>query len=140
MDGGDELVNGASKPRNRGPVIAHPGFASAHPGLRNLRNSEPREDGAPRLWVVGALHGRFRIKGDHERLLVGCERLLRAQLVGLWIRGRIERFRSPLAALAVVHALMGLAALETLPAYHFAFDAMQAAMARLARSDLGYLG
>jgi len=66
--------------------------------------------------------------------------ILGIALGGLWIRGRIERFRSPLAALAVVQVLMGLAALATLPAYHFAFDAMQAAMAWLPRSDLGYLG
>ncbi len=66
--------------------------------------------------------------------------ILGIALGGLWIRGRIERFKSPVAALAVVQILMGLAALATLPAYHYAFDVMQAVMARLPRSDLGYLG
>ena len=65
--------------------------------------------------------------------------ILGIALGGLWIRGRIERYASPLAALARVQIFMGLAALATLPTYHFAFDAMQAALAWLPRSDTGYL-
>ena len=41
--------------------------------------------------------------------------ILGIALGGLWIRGRIERYPSPLAALARVQILMGLAALATLP-------------------------
>ena len=66
--------------------------------------------------------------------------ILGIALGGLWIRGRIERYKSPLVVLARVQILMGLAALATLPAYNFAFDAMQAAMTRLPRNDIGYLG
>jgi predicted membrane-bound spermidine synthase len=66
--------------------------------------------------------------------------ILGIALGGLWIRGRIERFGSPLAVLARVQILMGIAALATLPAYHLSFDLMQEAMARLPRTDLGYAG
>ena len=66
--------------------------------------------------------------------------ILGIALGGLWIRRRIERYPSALAALARVQIFMGLAALATLPAYNFAFDAMQAAMARLPLSELGYIG
>ena len=58
--------------------------------------------------------------------------ILGIALGGLWIRGRIERYASPLATLARVQVLMGLAALATLPAYHLAFDVMAKAMARAA--------
>jgi len=66
--------------------------------------------------------------------------ILGIALGGLWIRGRIERFHSPLRVLACVQILMGLAALATLPAYHLSFDVMQEAMARLPRTELGYVG
>ena len=66
--------------------------------------------------------------------------ILGIALGGLWIRGRIESYRSPLVVLAWVQTLMGLAALATLPAYDFAFDVMAAAMAKLPRDNLGYLG
>jgi spermidine synthase len=66
--------------------------------------------------------------------------ILGIALGGLWIRSRIERYRSPLLPLARVQILMGLAALATLPAYDLAFDAMAGAMALLPRDDLGYLG
>src|SRR4029077_11327109 len=66
--------------------------------------------------------------------------ILGIALGGLWIRGRIERFASPLGVLARVQILMGFAALATLPAYHLSFDLMQEALARLPRTELGYLG
>ena len=66
--------------------------------------------------------------------------ILGIALGGLWIRGRIERFKSPLVVLARVQILMGIAALASLPAYHLAFDAMHEAMARLPRTELGYVG
>jgi spermidine synthase len=66
--------------------------------------------------------------------------ILGIALGGLWIRGRIERYKSPLSALARVQIFMGLAALATLPAYNYAFDLMQLGMARLPRTGLGYLG
>ena len=66
--------------------------------------------------------------------------ILGLALGGLWIRRRIERYASPVAALSRVQILMGLAALATLPAYGFAFDAMGAAIAWLPRDDLGYAG
>ena len=64
--------------------------------------------------------------------------ILGLALGGLWIRGRIERYRSPLLVLARVQVLMALAAVATLPAYHYAFDVMQAAMAQLPRDGHGY--
>lgn len=64
--------------------------------------------------------------------------ILGIALGGLWIHRRIERFASPLAALARIQVLMGLAALATLPAYHYAFDVMQFAMPRLPRDESGY--
>ena len=64
--------------------------------------------------------------------------ILGLALGGWWVRNRIERFRSPLAVLATVQVLMGLAALATLPAYHFTFDLMQFAMARLPRTGGGF--
>ncbi|HET7031947.1 MAG TPA: hypothetical protein VFJ48_02400, partial [Casimicrobiaceae bacterium] len=66
--------------------------------------------------------------------------ILGIALGGLWIRKRIERYASPMLALACVQILMGLAALATLPAYNYAFDAMAGAMAVLPRNTLGYLG
>ena len=66
--------------------------------------------------------------------------ILGIALGGLWIRRRVEGYKSPLAALARVQIFMGLAALATLPAYNYAFDLLQVAMARLPRTDLGYLG
>lgn len=64
--------------------------------------------------------------------------ILGIALGGLWIRRRIDQFASPLAALARIQILMGLAALATLPAYHYAFDVMQFAMPRLPRDLSGY--
>jgi len=66
--------------------------------------------------------------------------ILGIALGGLWVRKRIERFRSPMAVLAGVQVLMGLAALATLPAYNFTFDFMQVAMERLPRDGAGYAG
>lgn len=66
--------------------------------------------------------------------------ILGIALGGLWIRRRIENHPSPLAALSRIQILMGLAALATLPAYHYAFDAMQFAMAALPRDQSGYAG
>jgi len=66
--------------------------------------------------------------------------ILGIALGGLWIRRRIERYASPLFALACIQILMGLAALATLPAYNLAFDAMARAMGSLPRDDVGYLG
>ncbi len=66
--------------------------------------------------------------------------ILGIALGGLWIRKRIERYASPLLALARVQVFMGLAALATLPAYNYAFDFMASAMAVLPRDDAGYVG
>jgi predicted membrane-bound spermidine synthase len=66
--------------------------------------------------------------------------ILGLALGGLWIRTRIERFKSPLVALARVQILMGVAALATLPAYNYAFDIVASALATLPRADAGYIG
>jgi hypothetical protein len=66
--------------------------------------------------------------------------ILGLALGGLWIRRRIERYASPLLALANVQIQMGLAALVTLPAYNYAFDFMASAMAVLPHDEIGYLG
>ena len=65
--------------------------------------------------------------------------ILGIALGGLWIRNRIEKFKSPLRALAIVQIAMGIAALATLPAYPLLFELMQAAMKWLPRQPLGYL-
>ena len=57
---------------------------------------------------------------------------------GLWVRGRIDRTRSPLAFLGVVQIVMGLIALATLPLYGAAFDAMQLVIRGTAKTDAGY--
>ena len=65
--------------------------------------------------------------------------ILGIALGGLWIRNRIEKFKSPLRALAIVQIAMGIAALATLPAYPLLFELMQAAMKWLPRQPLGYV-
>src|SRR5262249_2704453 len=66
--------------------------------------------------------------------------ILGLALGGLWIRRRIERYPSPLSALARVQILMGIAAMATLPAYNYAFDVFASALATLPRTGAGYLG
>jgi spermidine synthase len=66
--------------------------------------------------------------------------ILGLALGGLWVRRGIERYHSPLRVLGTVQILMGLAALATLPACNFAFDAMQAAIPLLHRFPHGYVG
>ncbi|MEO8135617.1 MAG: fused MFS/spermidine synthase, partial [Betaproteobacteria bacterium] len=66
--------------------------------------------------------------------------ILGLALGGLWIRRGIERYQSPLRVLGTVQILMGLAALVTLPAANFAFDAMAAAIPWLHRFEHGYAG
>src|SRR5690606_15396945 len=39
---------------------------------------------------------------------------------GLWVRGRMDRFRGPEFVLGVVQLVMGIAAVATLPAYRWA--------------------
>lgn len=43
---------------------------------------------------------------------------------GLWVRKRMDRFRRPEFVLGVVQLIMGIAAVATLPAYHWAVDAI----------------
>ena len=66
--------------------------------------------------------------------------ILGLALGGLWVRRRIERYASPLRVLGTVQILMGLAALATLPAANFAFDAMAAAIPWLHQFAHGYAG
>ena len=64
--------------------------------------------------------------------------ILGLALGGLWIRSRISRFESPVFILALVQLSMGLAALATLPAYPFAFDAMARTLPWLRSHSWGY--
>ena len=57
---------------------------------------------------------------------------------GLWVRGRIDRARQPLAFLGIVQIAMGLAALATLPLYGAMFDLMQLVIQGTAKTDAGY--
>lgn len=58
---------------------------------------------------------------------------------GLWIRGRIDGFASPLRAGGVVQVLMGLAALASLAVYGSTFDWVAWLMRVLSRDDSAYV-
>lgn len=59
---------------------------------------------------------------------------------GLWIRGRIDRLRAPVTALAIMFAVMAVLATLTLPAYGYTFDIIAAAMRMFDATDAGYAG
>jgi len=64
--------------------------------------------------------------------------ILGLALGGFWVRGRIDRARSPLAFLGVVQVVMGLCALATLPLYGAMFELMQLVIRGTAKTDAGY--
>jgi spermidine synthase len=64
--------------------------------------------------------------------------ILGLALGGLWIRKRIDRLQRPLAFLAGVQVVMGLAALATIPLYSGMFDVMQTLVRGMAKSESGY--
>ena len=64
--------------------------------------------------------------------------ILGLALGGYWVRGRIDRTRSPLAFLGVVQVVMGLCALATLPLYGAMFGLMQLVIHGTAKTDAGY--
>src|SRR5690606_30420451 len=43
---------------------------------------------------------------------------------GLWVRKRMDRFRRPELVLGIVQLIMGIAAVATLPLYHWAVGAI----------------
>lgn len=57
---------------------------------------------------------------------------------GLWIRGRIDRLKTPLVALAVMFSTMATLAILTLPAYGLTFDLMSLAISAFNATDAGY--
>jgi predicted membrane-bound spermidine synthase len=59
---------------------------------------------------------------------------------GYWVRKRIAGFSSPLRALAVMFALMGILGVATLPAYGFMFDVMSATINAFTPTSIGYVG
>jgi spermidine synthase len=59
-------------------------------------------------------------------------------LGGLWVRKRIDRFDNPLRFGGFVQVAMGLAALATIPVYHFSYDWMEWALSVLKREDAAY--
>jgi spermidine synthase len=58
---------------------------------------------------------------------------------GLWVRRRIDAAESTERLLGIVQLAMGVAAVATLPVYGWTFDAMQFAMASVAKTGDGYL-
>ena len=58
---------------------------------------------------------------------------------GLWIRRRIDRIEDPVAYLAVVQLVMGVAAAATIPIYGGSFDVMAWLLSAISRSGGGYL-
>lgn len=65
--------------------------------------------------------------------------ILGLALGGLWVRRHIDRFASPLRALAIVQLLMGALALGTVAGYHPLFDLMSGMVQALSPTDAGYL-
>ncbi|MES2124669.1 MAG: spermidine synthase [Gemmatimonadota bacterium] len=72
------------------------------------------------------------------------ELMLSAFILGLalgafWIRRNADRFRDPVASLAVIQVVMGLLALATLPLYLGGFHLLERVMEASARNASGYL-
>ena len=65
--------------------------------------------------------------------------ILGLALGSLWIRKRIDRYRSPIQTLAIVQMLMGGCALLSLPLYGSTSDVMHWLLQSVNRSDGGYL-
>lgn len=65
--------------------------------------------------------------------------ILGLALGGLWVRRRIDRFTSPVRALAIVQLLMGALALGTVAGYNPLFDLMSFLVRALQPGDAGYL-
>jgi spermidine synthase len=61
-------------------------------------------------------------------------------LGGAWVRRRIDAWTDPARALGVVQVVMGVAALATLPAYRYSFDAVSWLVTTLPQTSDGYLG
>ena len=59
-------------------------------------------------------------------------------LGGLWVRKRIDRFQNPVRFGGYVQVFMGLAALATIPVYHFSYEWMAWALAVLKREEAAY--
>ena len=58
---------------------------------------------------------------------------------GLWIRRRIDRIANTVGYLGVVQLVMGLLALSTLVLYGHSFEAMQATIRALGKTEQGYV-
>src|SRR5436190_4075328 len=59
-------------------------------------------------------------------------------LGGLWVRKRIDRFANPVRFGGFVQIAMGLAALATIPVYHWSYEWMEWALVVLKREDAAY--
>jgi predicted membrane-bound spermidine synthase len=59
-------------------------------------------------------------------------------LGGLWVRNRIDRFANPVRFGGFVQIAMGLAALATIPVYHWSYEWMEWALVVLKREDAAY--
>lgn len=73
------------------------------------------------------------------------ETMLSAFILGLalgafWVRRGADNWSHPVRALGIIQAVMGVAAIATLPAYHQAFGWMAGLMHTFARTEAGYLG
>ncbi|HMC43757.1 MAG TPA: fused MFS/spermidine synthase, partial [Caballeronia sp.] len=64
--------------------------------------------------------------------------ILGLALGGLWVRRRIDSIASPTVFLGWVQVVMGLCAVATLPLYNLSFDAMQALVSVLPKTEAGY--
>jgi predicted membrane-bound spermidine synthase len=58
---------------------------------------------------------------------------------GLWIKNKIDTFKNPLKALAVIQLIMGLLAISTLLTYDSMFHLMKFALSALQKSAQGYV-
>ena len=76
---------------------------------------------------------------NHAFELMLCAFIAGLALGGLWIRGRVDRLRSPLMFLAWVQVAMGVTAALTIPLYNQLFDLMASLMQALARTDSGFV-
>jgi spermidine synthase len=92
------------------------------------------------LYEIAWIRGLSLVLGSstHSFELMLSAFILGLAFGGLWVRGRIDRIRSPAAFLGRVQVIMGLLALATLSLFNSTFDLMQAILSVVPRTAQGY--
>lgn len=129
---------------------AQPAYAAADVGERVSRpGPHPRyllitslvTGAASFIYEIGWIRMLSLVLGTstHAFELMLSAFILGLALGGLWVQRRIERLEHPLRFLAAVQIVMGLSALATLLLYGNSFTAMQWIVAKMPKTDAGYL-